>query len=554
MTTIDQKRATTSPAIPGALSDPIVNRGSGFTPAERARLGLTGRLPSGVLTLEQQADRVWRQLQELPSDLQRNLLLEQIHDRNETLYYRVLIDHLPELLPVVYDPTVGEAIEKYSDEYRGQRGVYLSIDAPDDIAEAFATLGLGPDDVDLIVCSDAEEILGIGDWGVGGIQISIGKLAIYTAGAGIHPNRAVAVSLDVGTDNPALLNDPFYLGNRHSRRRGADYDAFIKNYVETAARLFPNALLHFEDFGPEHARDILATYSDDYRIFNDDVQGTGAVVMAALYAGVKATGIPLREQVLVVFGSGTAGVGIADQLRDAMIADGATREAAIAQIWLVDKQGLLFDDMHDLRNFQTLYAKPRSAVAGGPATVGLVETIRAAKPTVLLGTSTVHGAFTEDVIRAMAASTPRPIILPISNPTEKIEADPKDVIAWTDGAALVATGIPIAPIPFQGTTYHVGQANNFLVFPGIGLGVIVSGATHVTPGILAAAGRAIASRADATEPGSSLLPDVSNLREISAIVAHAVFDQAVAEGLATLAPDDVVQAIQDAMWAPGYDS
>jgi malate dehydrogenase (oxaloacetate-decarboxylating) len=528
MSTIYQKPTTLSPAIPEALSNPISNRGSGFTTAQRKSLGLTGRLPAGVLSLQQQADRVWRQLGELGSDLQRNLLLEQIHDRNETLYYKVLTEHLPQLLPIVYDPTVGEAIEKYSDEYRGQRGVYLSIDAADEIDDAFATLGLGPEDVDLIVCSDAEEILGIGDWGVGGIQISIGKLAIYTAGAGIHPNRAIAVSLDVGTD------------------------AFIKTYIETATRLFPQALLHFEDFGPEHARDILATYSDEYRIFNDDVQGTGAVVMAALYAGVKTTGIPMRDQILVVFGSGTAGVGIADQLCDAMIADGATRDAAIAQIWLVDKQGLLFDDMDDLRNFQTLYAKPRTAVPDSAGTVTLVDTIRAAKPTVLLGTSTAHGAFTEDVITAMADATPRPIILPISNPTEKIEADPEDVIAWTKGAALVATGIPVDPITFEGTTFHIGQANNFLVFPGIGLGVIVSGARHVTPGILAAAAKALAARTDATAPGASLLPDVSSLREISAIVAHAVYDQAVAEGLATLTPEDVVEAIQDAMWAPEY--
>lgn len=552
MTTTDQKLDATTPAIPTALTDPIINRGSAFTTAERRERGLVGRLPAGVLDLEQQANRVYRQLQELPNDLQRNLLLEQIHDRNETLYYRVLIDHLPELLPVVYDPTVGEAIEKYSDEYRGQRGVYLSIDAPDDIEEAFATFGLGPGDVDLIVCSDAEEILGIGDWGVGGIQISIGKLAIYTAGAGIHPNRAIAVSLDVGTDNPALLNDPLYLGNRHSRRRGDDYDAFIEKYIETVTRLFPDALLHFEDFGPEHARDILATYSGDYRIFNDDVQGTGAVVMAALYAGVRTTGIPMRDQVMVVFGSGTAGVGIADQLRDAMIADGATDVDAISQIWLVDKQGLLFDDMDNLRNFQTVYAKPRSAVADSDATVSLLETIKAAKPTVLLGTSTAHGAFTEDVIAAMATSTPRPIILPISNPTEKIEADPRDVIAWTKGAALVATGIPVDPITFEGTDYRIGQANNFLVFPGIGLGVIVSGAKHVTPGLLAAAAKAVAARVDATGAGASLLPDVSNLREISAVVAHAVYDQAVIEGLATRTPDDVVEAIQDAMWVAEY--
>lgn len=544
--------APRTPAVPAALTNPIVNRGSAFTSDERRRLGLTGRLPAGVLTLQQQADRVYRQLHELGSDIQRNLLLEQVHDRNETLYYKVLTDHLTELLPIVYDPTVGEAIEKYSDEYRGQRGVYLSIDAPDDIEAAFATLGLGPDDVDLIVSSDAEAILGIGDWGVGGIQISIGKLAIYTAGAGIDPRRAIAVSLDVGTDNPALLNDPLYLGNRHSRRRGADYDAFVRKFVETAARLFPGALLHFEDFGAEHAREILATYGEDYRVFNDDVQGTGAVVMAAMYTAVRATGVPMRDQRMVVFGAGTAGVGIADQLRDAMVADGASAQEAVDQIWLVDKQGLLFDDLDDLRDFQRPYAKPRTASASGAGSVDLLGTIELAKPTVLLGTSTVHGAFTEDVIRAMAAASPRPIVLPISNPTEKIEVDPADAVAWSDGAALVATGIPVEPVTYGGTTFHIGQANNFLVFPGLGLGVAVSGATRVTPGILTAAAKAVASRADASVRGGSLLPDVSNLREISALVARAVYDQAVAEGLATHRPADIVQALQDAMWNPEY--
>jgi malate dehydrogenase (oxaloacetate-decarboxylating) len=387
---------------------------------------------------------------------------------------------------------------------------------------------------------------------VGGIQISIGKLAIYTAGAGIDPRRAIAVSLDVGTDNPTLLNDPLYLGNRHSRHRGEDYDAFIEKYVSTVSQLFPHALLHFEDFGPENARRILATYSDSHRIFNDDVQGTGAVVMAALTTAVRTTGIPMRDQVMVVFGSGTAGVGIADQLRDAMIADGASHDDAVGQIWLVDKQGLLFDDMDDLRDFQQPYAKSRSDVGDAEGTVGLLQTIATAQPTVLLGTSTAHGAFTQDVVEAMAASTPRPIILPISNPTSKIEAAPEDIIAWTKGAALVAMGIPVDPITYDGTEFHIGQANNFLVFPGIGLGVVVSGAEHVTPGILTAAAKAVATRADATVRGSSLLPDVSNLREISALVAHAVYDQAVAEGIATRTPDDVVQAIQDAMWDAEY--
>ncbi|CKP62464.1 [NAD]-dependent malate oxidoreductase [Mycobacterium tuberculosis] len=347
------------PRIPAALSAPSLNRGVGFTHAQRRRLGLTGRLPSAVLTLDQQAERVWHQLQSLATDLGRNLLLEQLHYRHEVLYFKVLADHLPELMPVVYTPTVGEAIQRFSDEYRGQRGLFLSIDEPDEIEEAFNTLGLGPEDVDLIVCTDAEAILGIGDWGVGGIQIAVGKLALYTAGGGVDPRRCLAVSLDVGTDNEQLLADPFYLGNRHARRRGREYDEFVSRYIETAQRLFPRAILHFEDFGPANARKILDTYGTDYCVFNDDMQGTGAVVLAAVYSGLKVTGIPLRDQTIVVFGAGTAGMGIADQIRDAMVADGATLEQAVSQIWPLDRPGLLFDDMDDLRDFQVPYAKNR---------------------------------------------------------------------------------------------------------------------------------------------------------------------------------------------------
>jgi malate dehydrogenase (oxaloacetate-decarboxylating) len=542
-----------TPRIPAPLTAPASNKGTAFTEAERRTLGLTGRLPSGVSTLDDQAARLWAQLQALPDDLARNLLLEQMHNRNEVLYFKLLAEHLTELLPVVYDPTVGDAIEQYSDEYRGQRGVYLSIDRPEDIEASFATVELGPDDVDLIVCSDAEAILGIGDWGVGGIQIAIGKLAIYTAGGGINPSRSLPVSLDVGTDNKKLLDDPLYLGNRHARRRGPDYDDFIARYIETAHRLFPKAMLHFEDFGPEHARAILAKYAPDYCVFNDDVQGTGAVVMAAVYSAIKITHVALRDQTMVVFGSGTAGVGIADQLCDAMVADGATREQAVAQIWLVDKQGLLFDDTDELRNFQTTYAKNRSTLAV-PAgeTVGLVETITMASPTILLGTSTVHGAFTREVVEAMAAATPRPVILPISNPNSKIEAMPADVLAWSKGAALVATGIPVAPIEYAGTTYAIGQANNFLVFPGLGLGVIVAGAQRVTKSMLSAAAHAIAQQADVSAPGAALLPDVKNLRALSAIVAEAVYSAAVADGVATVTHTDVPSAIQTVMWVPEY--
>ena len=366
---ITSNNSMRSPAEPAVLNDPLRNRGVAFTLAEREALGLTGRLPSAVLTLEEQARRAWPQLQAQGDDLAKNVYMEQLHDRNEVLYYRVLLDHLAELLPVVYDPTVGDAIERYSHEYRRPRGIYLSIDRPDDIQAAFGTLGLGPGDVDLIVCTDAEEILGIGDWGVGGIQISVGKLAVYTAAAGVDPRRVIPVSLDVGTDNEGLLNDPLYLGNRHARVRGKDYDAFIEKYLEVASRLFPNALLHFEDFGANNARRILVTYRDQYRIFNDDMQGTGAVVMAGLFNALKVTGTRWRDQRVVVFGGGTAGVGIADQIRDQMIRDGLDEGQATRQIWIVDLPGLLTDDMSDgLLDYQRPYARPAAEAAGWATT------------------------------------------------------------------------------------------------------------------------------------------------------------------------------------------
>jgi malate dehydrogenase (oxaloacetate-decarboxylating) len=543
-----------TPRIPPALAAPSLNRGVGFTHEQRRRLGLTGRLPSAVLTLDQQADRVWHQLQSLATDLGRNLLLEQLHYRHELLYFKVLEDHLPELMPVVYTPTVGEAIQRFSDEYRGQRGLFLSIDEPDEIAAAFETFGLEPDDVDLIVCTDAEAILGIGDWGVGGIQIAVGKLALYTAGGGIDPRRCIAVSLDVGTDNEQLLADPFYLGNQHARRRGEEYDAFIKRYIETAHRLFPHAILHFEDFGPLNARKILRTYGDDYCVFNDDIQGTGAVVVAAVYGGCHITGLPMRDQKVIVFGAGTAGIGVADQIRDAMVADGATAEQAASQIWPIDKQGLLFDDMDDLRDFQVPYAKNRHqlGVAAGDR-VGLIDAIKLATPTILLGSSAVFGAFTREVIEAMTSSCERPMIFPLSNPTSRMEAMPADVLQWSRGKALITTGTPVAPVEYDGTRYTIGQANNVLVFPGIGLGIIVARARTVTPGMLQAAAKAVVHQASPQEPGDSLLPDVQNLRAISTAVAEAVYQAAVDDGVATKTHRDVARAVADTTWAPVYD-
>jgi malate dehydrogenase (oxaloacetate-decarboxylating) len=543
------------PTIPAPLNDPLVNRGVAFTEAEREGLGLTGRLPAGVLSLDQQARRVYEQVRRQPTDLARNVYLEQLHDRNEVLYFRVLAEHMAELLPIVYDPTVGEAIERYSHEYRRPRGVFLSIDRPGDIKRAFASLKLGPDDVDLIVCTDAEQILGIGDWGVGGIEIAAGKLAVYTAAAGIHPERVIPVSLDVGTDNEGLLNDPLYLGNRHARVRGAAYDEFIDKYLKTASSLFPHALLHFEDFGPGNARRILTGYREKYRIFNDDMQGTGAITLAALLSAVKVTGMPMRKQRLLVFGAGTAGVGIADQVHDAMVRDGASARQAKSQVWLVDRQGLLTSDMPTLRDFQQPYARNPREVQGwarGGGEISLLDAVRGAKPTILLGTSTMPGAFTKEVIEAMSAAVERPIVLPISNPTSRIEAMPADVIAWSEGKALVAAGIPVPPVQYGGVTHQIGQANNALVYPGLGLGTIVSGASQVTDGMLLAAAEAVAGQVDVSTPGAPLVPPVENLRASSAITAIAVARAAVADGVATVKAGNWVQAVQDAMWEPAY--
>jgi malate dehydrogenase (oxaloacetate-decarboxylating) len=547
-------RKPVSPRTPAILEDPARNRGVAFSVREREELGLAGRLPSAVLTLGGQAERAWAQLRSLPNDLARSLYLGQLHDRNETLFFKVLSDHLNELLPIVGDPTAGEPIEQYSHEHRRPRGIYLSIDRPDDIEKSFASLGLGANDVDIIVCSDAGDVPGIGDCGVGGIRIAAGKLAIYTAGAGIRPDRVIPVSLDVGTDNQVLLDDLLYLGNRHNRRRGKDYEAFIERYVQTASTMFPGALLHFQDFGAGQSRNILQTHGGEHRIFIDNMQGAGAVVLAAVYAATRVTGIPMKHQRLVVFGAGAAGVAIADQVHDAIVADGATNEQARNQIWLVGKRGLLFDDMDDLRNFQAPYAKKRSdaawAAEAGP--VGLLHAIDRTAPTILLGASAAHRAFTRQVIQAMGKATSRPLILPMSNPASRVEAMPADVIAWSDGRALVATGVPAAPVEHEGTTFTIGQANNALIFPGIGLGIIVSRAARVTPHMLQAAAAAVAEQVDTSRPGAPLLPGVQNLRTLSAQVADAVIRAAVADKVATFNPTSLTRAVHNAMWIPDY--
>ncbi|MFC2753408.1 MAG: NAD-dependent malic enzyme [Cardiobacterium sp.] len=537
------------------LANPLANKGTAFTLEERARYGLTGRLPVAVETLEQQAARAYRQFAQYTRDMDKYIYLDQLHNRNETLYYKLLTDHLAEMLPIVYDPTVGEAIKLWSRDYRRSRAVYLDVNHPEAIRASFEATGLGADDVDLIVVSDAEEILGIGDWGVNGTDISIGKLAVYTAAAGIHPARTLAVNLDVGTDNEALLNDPAYLGNRHARVRGERYDALIDEYLKVASERYPNALLHFEDFGPSNARRILVKNRERYRIFNDDMQGTGAIVMAAVISGLKVTKQRFAEQRLVVYGAGTAGTGMADQISAAMQREGLTRDEARRRVWLIDRNGLVSDDMKNLPDYQQEYARPAAEVSawqrdGGK--IGLLEVIKQVKPTILIGTSTDHGAFTREVIEALCAGVERPILLPLSNPTEKIEVMPTDAIPWSKGRALMAVGIPVPPVSYNGTAYIIGQGNNALLYPGLGLGVITSGAKHVTDAMLLAAAEAVASQVNPQDLGASLLPPVDNLRASSATVAVAVAKQAVADGVATRQSDNWVQTVQDAMWQAVY--
>jgi malate dehydrogenase (oxaloacetate-decarboxylating) len=538
------------------LSDPWLNKGTAFTEPERAALGLTGLLPSRVLTLDQQAQRAYQQCSQQASDLDKNVYLTALHDRNEVLFYRVLIDHLSELLPIVYTPTIGEAIQQYSHQYRRPRGVYLSIDAPDQIETALRAPELSADEVDLIVATDAQAILGIGDWGVGGIDIAAGKLAVYTAAGGVNPARTLPVVLDVGTDRPELLEDPLYLGVRHKRPAQEPYDAFIDAYVTTALKIFPHALLHWEDFGPGNAGRILDRYRGRILTFNDDMQGTGAVNLAAVLAGARASQTPLTGHRIVIFGSGTAGIGIADQLHDAMTSDGLDTAAARARFWCLDRYGLLTDDMTGLRDFQVPYARPAAEVRGWPghgtaSGIGLAEVVGRVHPTILIGTSTQHGAFTERIVREMATHVDRPVILPMSNPTTLSEAIPADLLAWTGGRALIATGSPFGPVTYQGVTYQIGQANNALIFPGLGLGSLLSRARRITDHMITAAAQAVAELTDTTRPGASLLPPIDDLRATSARVALAVALAAAHDGVADR-PGITAGAVDAAMWKPQY--
>ena len=539
------------------LRVPRLNRGTAFTHDERVQLGLEGLLPERVTPLEGQLHRAYTRFLRAATPLEKYAYLQGLRDRNTVLFYRLLSEHLDEIMPIVYTPTIGDAIQEFSLWFQQVNAVFLAIDAPDRIEASLRASGKGPDDIDMLIVTDSEGILGIGDQGVGGVLICIGKKSLYTAAGGVDPDRMLPVVLDVGTDNLKLLNDDLYLGLRHARVRGERYDAFVDAFVQAAQAVFPHAMVHWEDFGASNAHRILNRYRDELCTFNDDVQGTAAVVAAAVMAGVSAKGERLRDQRIVISGAGTAGIGVADLLVDLMVSEGLTPEEARSLFWATSSRGLVTDDPHlRFRDFQRPYARAVAETDGWtvdePARIGLADIVRNVHPTVLIGTSGQPGLFNEDVVRDMAAHVDRPLIFPLSNPTVLAEATPGQLIEWTDGRALIATGSPFGPVTHEGVTYTVAQANNALVFPGLGLGVAVCRASRVTDHMIAAAARAVASLVHLRTPGQSLLPSVRDLRRVSATVAIAVARQAELDGVAGVPLTDPVQQVFDRMWQPVY--
>ncbi len=529
------------------LDQPLLNKGSAFSEAERKEFGLVGLLPTGVSPPQVQLERIYGNYRQKTSNLERYIHLVSLQDRNETAFYRLLGEHLVEMMPIIYTPVVGEACQAYSRIYRRPRGMYIAYPQRDSIDAALANLG--DQDVSIIVVTDGERILGLGDLGIGGMGIPIGKLSLYTVCAGIHPSTALPIILDVGTNNQALLDDPLYLGWRHTRIGGAEYDAFVEAFVTAVTKRFPRVLLQWEDFAKNNAGRLLERYRDRLCSFNDDIQGTGAVTLAAAMAGVAASGGKFSEQRVVLLGAGSAATGITSQIVTAMRTEGLTEEQARRRIWLVDSQGLVHAGRTDLDAFRLEYAQPREA-----GTLSLLEVVKRAHPTILIGTAAQPQAFTEDIIREMARHVARPLVFPLSNPTSKSEALPTDVIAWSEGRAFVATGSPFDDVVYDGRRIHIGQCNNAYIFPGVGLGVIASQARRVTDAMFVAAARALSelspARRDSSQP---LLPPLSEVRDVAKRVAVAVAMQAQRDGLAEALPQDqLMQRIEATMWTPDY--
>ncbi|WP_462409487.1 NAD-dependent malic enzyme [Neobacillus sp. Marseille-QA0830] len=536
------------------LANPYMNKGVAFTKKERAELGLNGLLPVQVLNLEEQAKRAYEQYLSRSTNLRKNGFLYDLHDRNVVLFYRLLKDHLSEMLPIIYTPTVGEAIQRYSHEYHRPGGMYLSIDNIAGVEDAFKNLSR--DAIDLIVVTDSESILGIGDQGVGGINIAIGKLAVYTAAAGIDPSRVLPVVLDVGTDNQKLIEDPLYIGNKFGRVRGQRYDEFIELFIHTAKKFFPEVLIHWEDLGNVNARNIIEKYGNKILTFNDDIQGTGAVTLAAIMSALKVTGQSLKDQRIVVFGPGAAGIGNADQMVDTMVLDGLSKEEAYDRFWAVDYRGLLTDEINDVFKFQQPYTRKAAEVKdwqrNESGNISLLEVVKRVKPTILIGTSGQAGAFSEEIVKEMAKHVERPIIMPMSNPTHLAEAVPENLIKWTEGKALIATGSPFNNVEYNGVSYEIGQSNNAFVFPGLGLGAIVAKAEKISKGMLAASADAVAKMSDISRQGASLLPSIDQLQEVSKAVAIEVAKTAMEEGIARAKISDIEKVVSEAMWKPEY--
>ena len=534
------------------LNNPFLNKGTAFTMEERKELGLIGLLPPYVQTIEEQAAQTYAQFQTKVNDLEKRLFLMEIFNTNRTLFYYLFSKHLEEFNPIVYDPTVAETITGYSDLFVDtQYAGYLDINHPEDIEEALKNAA-GDRQIRLIVVTDAEEILGIGDWGTNGVDISVGKLMVYSGAAGIDPSLVLPLVIDAGTNRKELRNNPNYLGNRHERVRGDRYYDFIEKFVETAERLFPRLYLHWEDFGRSNAANILEKYRKKIPTFNDDIQGTGIVTLGGILGAMAITGDKLTDQVYLCFGGGTAGAGIASRVHREMVNKGLSEEEAYKHFFMVDKQGLLFDDMDDLTNEQKPFAKKRSDYPNADKLTSLLEVIKTVKPTILVGTSTAPNTFTKEVVEAMCANTERPIIFPLSNPTKLAEASAKDLITWSDGKAFVATGIPSGTISYKGVDYVIGQANNALIYPGLGLGMLASEASLLTDEMIGAAAHSLSGIIDITKPGAPVLPPFKYVADVSIKVAEAVANKAKEQGLACAKETNMDKAVQDLKWYPKY--
>ncbi len=534
------------------LNNPFLNKGTAFTLEERKELGLIGLLPPYVQTIEEQAAQTYAQMETKANDLEKRLFLMEIFNTNRTLFYYLFSQHLEEFNPIVYDPTIADTIEGYSDLFVDpQYAGYLDINHPENI-EATLKNAAGDREIRLIVVTDAEGILGIGDWGTNGVDISVGKLMVYTGAAGIDPSKVLPLVIDAGTNREELRNNPNYLGNRHERVRGDRYYDFIDQFVQTAERLFPKLYLHWEDFGRSNAANILEKYRKQIPTFNDDIQGTGIVTLGGIFGSLDISGEKLTDQVYLCYGGGTAGAGIASRVLREMVSEGLSEEEAYKRFFMVDKQGLLFDDMDDLTPEQKPFAKKRADFSNADKLTDLLEVVKTVKPTILVGTSTQPNTFTKEVVEAMCENTERPMIFPLSNPTKLAEASAKDLIEWSDGKAFVATGIPADTVSYKGVDYVIGQANNALIYPGLGLGMLASEASLLTDEMIGAAAHSLSGIVNPGQPGAPVLPPFKYVADVSIKVAEAVAKKAQEQGLARAKETDMAKAVRDLKWYPTY--